>query len=451
MANYLYNNIELPQIPASTSPVAVISSVLESASSMFGGASYIVTFGASILWNGGKCYVSNISGVYRYDGSAWVWHYGSGTTYTQDIIASGYFDAVWTNTNIPTADGVNVYLAATEPVPVGGDSGGGSGGEEEETPETPEYTIDDVIKARREGFITGLLTGLSIKGVLNKKTITEPSTALYYLYGTPSESGNVAIADGEGYVRYEGEVLPKLPESDLPYMLMWHLKANVGGAKLNFCRLYALPSLEYYKADNGNWCVRLPIGGLTCQIIAHGKDDFSASEWEEFEELTTAGGFVVSDIMWANFNVLNEEGTIALPATAPIPLASSEPVAAVYGGYKLPVLPEYDTGAYPYSCMEMRINAYGEHVFDYSASPNPINCQGDYCYAGGRPLICMCRPDSEENSARVWSDLKEDFALSARFDELIWTSHDISYTEEYGGGLARSADPAPIPVYEQKE
>lgn len=438
MANYLYNDIELPEIPASASPVAVISAVLESASSMFGGASYIVTFGSSILWSGGKCYVRGITGVYRYNGSAWVWHYGSGTTYTQDIIASGYFEAIWTNTNIPTADGVSVYLAKTDPVPVGGESGG-----EEETPGTPEYTIDDVIKARREGFITGLLTGLSIKGVLHKKSIVEPVEADFYLYGTPSESGNVALADGEGYVLYNGAVLPKLPEWDkaaYPYAVL--NRSSSGVISLNCIQNPCLYGAYTFVDNNGEtWNMpaaphtTFPAGKITlfCQYLLTDNAWGDATVYTyDFISKTVDTKLAFTEIIWTNTDIPNIDtnGTY-LAKSDPIPLASSEPVAAVYEDMK------WDVASYPYACYGS--NLWGNTLFIYSKTPCEYYTNG-YVMAG---VVYQLTDGQWE----YYYDSSNNTGGARTAIIPKWSNHDL-YDADGNLYLAASA---PVYIYEQKE
>ena len=265
-----------------------------------------------------------------------------------------------------------------------------------------------------------------------------------YLYGTPDEEGKVALADGDGYVLYKGGLFPNYAWNKEKYPYVVVIKSIL------FDSFEYWPTKPEVRNTSNGAVVLLPETEPT-KVVRFEKV-WGAAEWSGPYETELGMTYNIARVpQWSNTKLYRDSGELYIAGTPPIRLVSNKPVAALYNGVELPPLPEYDKETYPYSCVKMVINAYGEHVFTHYACPNPINRQGDYYYAGGRPLTCQCRPDSEEDSARVWSDLKEGFALTVKADELMWTSHDISYTEEYGGGLARSADPAPIPVYETKE
>ena len=272
----------------------------------------------------------------------------------------------------------------------------------------------------------------------------EPIAADYYLYGTPNESGTIALADGDGYVVYSGDVLSELPEWDkaaYPYLFVY-ADINVYGAN---CGAVASDRPATIRLSSGydviDWA------GTKAIRISETK-----SVWGQWRESVDYANHVIySYVQIFSKYDLYKDGKLWQKARDPIPLASNEPATAVYNGVKLPLLPEWDKEAYPYAALEMSFNANDEQVWTGHACQYPIKCQGKYLYAGGSKMFCECWPNSAENNKRAWSEWRNQPFLSIAAEKLKWSNHDINYTEEYGGGLFRSASNDPIPVYEQKE
>lgn len=110
---------------------------------------------------------------------------------------------------------------------------------------------------------------------------------------------------------YNGVRLPKLPEWDrntYPYAVF--LVGNISGT----VSLYILSAVEYAVNSRGVWSVTIPIG-TPIATVAEG-----ATRWSDFSELTYATEPYVGNIDWANFDVLNEDGTVFLAASDPIPV-----------------------------------------------------------------------------------------------------------------------------------
>ncbi len=467
-----------------------------------------------------------------------------------------YLAFIWTNETIYKSDGVSVYLAASEPVEV--NEGGGG------------YTIDDVNEARRRGFIAGFLTGVNVRGVLKKRTITEtfdptvwpedipgteeeiddsaddfidesggtpivdkkdkitfdyngrdltvgylagddfeityynpvttefrakgwqrgklvstvggmkwyamtdylteespggdyinkiqyctrsklyyngeqiwPKTsaepeASYYLYGTPSESGNVAIAEGDGYVVYKGGVLPKLPEWDrYSHVVVYYSLEHY------YLRAYAnKPTTEHYDPI-------LP-GDSYDHLVAEGDwhsamlgDDGNWRFDDETSNDSKGSALKLDTIVWANVDITTSDNEPFMSASAPIPLASNEPVAAVYNGIKLPPLPEYDTETYPYAYI-VRHNAStnSEYCYFYATkSEQKIDADGFF------PSYNLIFSDdlAFEHKNGSWASI-----FATNYVKALWANTDVYYDEEAGGGLYLAASD-PIPIYEQKE
>ncbi len=320
MSELLYNGVSLPIIPAHDASygVEVIVEVLPSAQSMYGGAPYILAIGKRVLWQNGKCYVGGIYAVYRLSGDAWVWHYGSGTVSTQDIVAANYFEALWTNTDIPNANGVGIYLAATEPVdpnapeepdvPVEPD--------EPEEPEEPTVTTAQL----RRAFSNGFILGMQMRGMLKKRVVEEPDEPVegdWVLYGTPSENGNLAVADGDGYVRYKGYVLPPLPVVDTaeyPYAFV----RDVGTAWPQYQAVKDF-SIEPVTDEHD---YRLKAGEHIGTYININEGE--SMQWS-YLRITDVMDVRVPTVVWTNTNI-TYEGTVLVPKTEPVPLASFKPI-----------------------------------------------------------------------------------------------------------------------------
>lgn len=478
MSKLLYNGVELPAVPAhdADATVEVISAVLPAALSMYAQSPYILVIGKGTLWQGGKCYVRGVSAVYRLSGDAWMWHYGSGTVSAQDIVAANYFEAIWTNTDIPTADGAGIYLAASAPV----DPDAPDEPEPEEPPVEPNV---DVAAIYRRGWMDGFLSGINIRGILRRRKVEEPQPVTAYLYGTPSptivtyngvelpelpewdksvypyayinisssgaqqlillpraaeystystgnttytaanvkveggetlnyllsavsngawgeltskslnntsivparlrfneviwcntdipnidnntvylaasepvrtNSGNVALAEGEGYVLYNGAVLPPLPEWDkVKYPCAVLGKYALGGGKYRTMLCYS--SLPLHESILG----LMPPEGCIGLSYMYYEDKWQLSEnWDDGNPF----GMPSNSPTWANYDVMASDGTtVSVAASEPIPLASSEPVAAAHEGMR------WDVKTYPYACFGT--NAWGNTLFMYSKTP----------------------------------------------------------------------------------
>ena len=267
----------------------------------------------------------------------------------------------------------------------------------------------------------------------------------FYLYGTPSESGNVALADGDGYVLYNGAVLPKLPEWDkdaYPYVVIQEVKVATNQYRLNVSSKppYARHSIYgdahiYFAApadaEGRHWNLRDGAWGdtnYTVSILGHND--------------------TVSPIIWANYEVKYEDGNSTyLSGSAPIPLTSNERMAAVYGGKKLPVLPEWDKGAYPYAAIAIGLGYYSLDL--WSVQPvvdiDPDTTPSGYGPNGETTTLtyCECYPSYMDN----WGEFGTMNYTYPTRKVPFWTNTDL-YTTDGELWLAKSD---PIPIYESTE
>ena len=109
---------------------------------------------------------------------------------------------------------------------------------------------------------------------------------------------------------YNGVRLPKLPEWDRERYPFAALNFIYSGENLLGAFLYCLPSVEYGTA-NGERTVNLS-GALRCRISS------GDSQWGAVE--STSGSVLITALDWADFDILNVDGTVYLAASQPIPV-----------------------------------------------------------------------------------------------------------------------------------
>jgi hypothetical protein len=115
---------------------------------------------------------------------------------------------------------------------------------------------------------------------------------------------------------YNGVVLPALPEWDktaYPYALISSYDGD-----LSYRTLYLLDRVEYYYHDPDNlnrWSFSLPNGRVRASY------NKSRAEWEDFEKQNyTVLNVYHNHFKWSNFDVLNEDGSVYIAASDPIPV-----------------------------------------------------------------------------------------------------------------------------------
>lgn len=143
-------------------------------------------------------------------------------------------------------------------------------------------TVSDGVN--RDKFLTGFALGLCGKPL-------------------PLSTGKKLV----GY-SYNGTVLPKLPEWDRGRYPYAFITKNAFGA----IELFVLPSVDYFVPDGLDWAI-----ATTDNLqAAHN----SGSGWTELSAYSTAVSRPVKNTVWANFDVLNEDDTVYLAASEPVPV-----------------------------------------------------------------------------------------------------------------------------------
>ena len=319
---------------------------------------------------------------------------------------------LWTLEDILKSDG-SVWMAGTQPV--------------------PERVSEAWVRSFQEGLALGL-TGAPLP-----YTGTEPAPeADWYLYGTPSESGSVAIAEGDGYVRYNGYALPPLPETAYQYAALGLYYPGGGTHKHMLCYTN-LPLRE------GSFMFSKPEGCVGLSYMYH-KDE---EEWHLAENWEDGKPFALPTTpIWANYDLMNYAGTaVSVKASDPIPLASADSIGVLYGEFALPkqaVLPEWDKTTYPYATLFKDWNIGDiEARLVVCGSKTTMDETGRYMVFAGHSLSYYYYSDTNEWKLSAFEyddmDLPENNAR--------WTNHDI--LNEDGTVYLAASEPATI--YQKKE
>lgn len=108
---------------------------------------------------------------------------------------------------------------------------------------------------------------------------------------------------------YNGVRLPKLPEWDREMYPFAALNFIYSGENLLGAFLYCLPSVEYDVA-NGNRTIKLG-GSLEWRISS------SDLQWSAVD---ASSEVLITALDWADFDILNVDGSVYLAASNPIPV-----------------------------------------------------------------------------------------------------------------------------------
>lgn len=136
---------------------------------------------------------------------------------------------------------------------------------------------------------------------------------------------------------YNGAERPALPEYDEGVYTYAFMRHTYTGLALNnrTSWLYLLKKVEYMLDSDSKWCIALD--SENCLKFQCSDANFA---WEQMDVSETE--FVVSSmynsdtryLIWSNFDVLNEDGTLYLAASGPIPVNQAptlDPTALLMG------------------------------------------------------------------------------------------------------------------------
>ena len=290
MSKYLYNGISLLDINTvwtdkTTDPYAIIF-VDEN------GRIVLHISPAPFIYEDPNVNISSGSGSpkYLYDSSGWV-EDGTGSGYTGSGVK-------WTNYDIIDISDNSVYLAASEPVPDNGD-------------------FD--LKSWLIGFALGL-AGKPVPFAKNEPLV-EP---VAYLYGTPSESGNIGLRVGDTVTYYAGAVLSKLPEMAYQYAaIVPNASAPYDGYAYNLWN-FSAPLYISNATNNGNASGRTRVYTEKGASYKSWKGNPDGKAWDFTNENSSSTGSVTTEMpIWTNEDIYAEidgNRSLYIAASDPIPV-----------------------------------------------------------------------------------------------------------------------------------
>lgn len=233
---------------------------------------------------------------------------------------------------------------------------------------------------------------------------------------------------------YNGVRLPALPEWDreaYPYALMWGAYSWTGYT-------YYLDVCAEIFYDGSNIGVS---GGYQRFFCPEGNPTKWSSSTSGEESLVCS----IASVMWANFDVMGENGAVVLAKSTPIPIYN-EPVNYLYNGVKLPKLPEWDKTVYPYATLYYqngKDSSTTEYIF-LLVTAQEYSWKSSYqlqTYGPGYVYRYLIDGGTEWEYVREIGSNSEDHIANYFF----WTTHDILNKDGDAVYLAASE---PIPVYE---
>lgn len=293
---------------------------------------------------------------------------------------------------------------------------------------------------------------------------------------------------------YNGVELPALPEWDrvaYPYAIMvW---GGTGGNRLSHCLLWAFSNphhLTHYNSIQNKYSIWIS-EDEKC-LYSQAKYNSKNGTYEPFpamveypnETYPYNKNGLTSKTDWANYDVLDNKGTLYLAASDPIPVgtapqldplslfmgwkagnlvarqrgAKKKPVAYLYNGVRLPALPEWDKEKYPYAVIdewESTFNGHAGKIYFLSFYTEKIvwKRESNKWYMPGK-LVVYATTDSAkiaeyfdsfapgEVGFNMWGIAEEDDGIAC--DKVIWTSTDLVFDD----GTLYLAASEPVPVYE---
>lgn len=281
---------------------------------------------------------------------------------------------------------------------------------------------------KMKSFVKGLLLGM-VGRPLPLPLVAE--SASLYLYGTQSDSGTIGLRSGESVTLYDGAVLPALPEWDretYPYALI-----------KDGTYLYAFSSYSYNYSD----------GPFITANAPKKVWELENAEWVEltnYVNTSVAGNAYFSNLVWSNLDILNEDGTVYLAASDPVPVTGL--VGYSYNGIVLPALPERDKETYPYAALFYNKLNRSYLLVCLQETAFYFEGRSGYIFFGGQsdgvtvPAISTTVADDQWNAFTYISNANVP-VIDSSAAKTIWSNFDMVYNDTLY--LAASD---PVPVYE---
>lgn len=191
-------------------------------------------------------------------------------------------------------------------------------------------SLPDGVLISSDGYILTDCNGLYlIAAVAAEPDVPdEPGeVATMYLYGTPSESGNIGLRYGDTVTYYNGAVLPDIVtvypdelQATHPYVFIADSSDKSGFLRYTAYRLFISP-VPFVQDDNFDTSVTTSvvdvIGYDSYCYTMHKSETQELNVWSEPKELTFASAFE-QPCLWANHKVLDANGGVFHPEVKPI-------------------------------------------------------------------------------------------------------------------------------------
>ncbi len=207
--------------------------------------------------------------------------------------------------------------------------------------------------------------------------------------------------------------------------------------------------IQSYRLTGGNW------------------EYYATHEWPH------AFTYPFDSIIYANYDLLDSDGTLYLAASDPVPVEETtpafslkawltgyalgiagkplpfagkkEPVAYLYNGVRLPKLPEWDKEAYPYAVIAQTLSGDGAVVFGFAVCADPWYVGS---YSSGDNFV------GADGNGFQWTLIDGVWVQNNMFwgtynisDDGygVWSNHDVIDTTD--GTIYLTAS-EPVPIYE---
>lgn len=127
---------------------------------------------------------------------------------------------------------------------------------------------------------------------------------------------------------YNGVELPALPEWDkaqYPYAYIFYVTSTLTGEALEWYEAVFSSNPRYDYSTSGKYCIGYRAGDR------HKSTTFDCTEWRDGFGTYERDGLSVEldeNLIWSNFDILNEDGSVFLPASEPVPVGAITPVGA---------------------------------------------------------------------------------------------------------------------------
>ena len=270
----------------------------------------------------------------------------------------------------------------------------------------------------------------------------KPEPAKLFIYGTPSESGNIGLRTGDGVVLCNGVV------ANIDDVYTNELKAEYPFACVMVDKNNGLCILKLEK--EAQKATEYGTVGITSSDICY---SYQNGLWERY----TVAFLTYRHLVWANHDVYYVEafgGGLFMSAADPIPVSGI--VGYDYNNsVVLPKLPEWDKEKYPYA--RIFYNGSRAHLY-ISSTPLLFEPGTNAMTSGGfyNPdangsyfsyLLILADGMWEQNILVTdYESGQESYAFWSAWP-LLWSNYDI--TTEDGAVYLAASDP--IPIYEQEE